>query len=262
MIHTGLVSVSFRSLKPREIIDLVAKAGLDGIEWGGDIHVPPGNLTNAQQVRQITVDAGLRISSYGSYYRLGETQSSFEPVLETALTLAAPTIRVWAGNVGSAQASSDYFSAVADELADISHRASQTGIAIALELHDGTLTDSIESTCQLVDRVNLPTTTCYWQPPHGQSLTERLAGIRQLGQRISNIHVFHWIRDSLGQHSRQPLSSAAADWQIFFNTLSGLDGDRFALLEFVRNDDPDQFLADAGTLKRILQSRESGSVKR
>jgi 3-dehydroshikimate dehydratase len=136
------------------------------------------------------------------------------------------------------------------------------GIAIALEFHDGTLTDSIQSTCQLVDRVNLPTTTCYWQPPHGQSLPERLAGIRQLGQRISNIHVFHWIRDSLGQQSRQPLSSAAADWQIFFNTLSGLDGDRFALLEFVRNDDPDQFLADAGTLKRILQSQESESLKR
>jgi 3-dehydroshikimate dehydratase len=186
-----LVSVSFRSLKPREIIDLVAKAGLDGIEWGGDIHVPPGNLTNAQQVRQLTVDAGLRISSYGSYYRLGETQLSFEPVLETGLTLAALTIRVWAANVGSAQASSDYFRTVADELVEVSRQAPQLGIAIALELHDGTLTDSIESTCQLVDRVNRPTTTCYSQPPHGQSLTERLAGIRQLGQRISNIHVFH-----------------------------------------------------------------------
>jgi hypothetical protein len=46
------------------------------------------------------------------------------------------------------------------------------------------------------------------------------------------------------------------------NALSALDGDRFALLEFVRNDDPDQFLADAGTLKRLLQSQESGSLNR
>jgi 3-dehydroshikimate dehydratase len=258
LIHTGLVSVSFRSLKPRDIIDLVAKAELDGIEWGGDIHVPPGNLSNARQVRQVTFEAGLRVSSYGSYYRLGEKRSSFEPVLETALALAAPTIRVWAGTKGSAQASADYFRAVTDELADISQQAAQAGIAIALELHDGTLTDSIESTRELVDRVNCPTTTCYWQAPHGQSLTERLAGIRRLGQRISNIHVFHWIQDSAGQHSRQPLSGAVTDWQSLLNTLSRLDGDRFALLEFVLNDDPDQFLADAHTLKTLLQSQDSG----
>jgi sugar phosphate isomerase/epimerase len=40
MIHTALASVTFRHLTFEEIIELVRKAGLDGIEWGGDIHVP------------------------------------------------------------------------------------------------------------------------------------------------------------------------------------------------------------------------------
>jgi sugar phosphate isomerase/epimerase len=238
----------------------VAKAGLDAIEWGGDIHVPPHNLTNAREVREATLEAGVRISSYGSYYRLAERQSSFEPVLETAIVLGAPTIRVWAGALGSAQANPEYFAAAADELADISHQAAKAGVAIALELHAGTLTDDIESTCRLVDRANCPTTTCYWQPPHGQSLTERLAGIRQLGKRISNVHVFHWIQDSAGEHSRQPLSGAATDWRSLLVTLSELDGDRFALLEFVRNDDPQQFLADARTLKGLLQFQRSAEA--
>jgi len=260
VIRTGLVSVSFRSLTPREIIALVAKARLDAIEWGGDIHVPPRNLTNAREVREATLEAGVRISSYGSYYRLAERQSSFEPVLETAMVLGAPTVRVWAGALGSAQASPEYFAAAADELADISHQAAKAGVAIALELHAGTLTDSIESTCRLVDRTNCLTTTCYWQPPHGQSLTERLAGIRCLGKRISNIHVFHWIQGSAGEHSRQPLSSAATDWRSLLNTLSELDGDRFALLEFVLNDDPHQFLADARTLKGLLQFQRSAEA--
>jgi sugar phosphate isomerase/epimerase len=257
LIRTGVVSVSFRSLQPREIINLAARARLDAIEWGGDIHVPPRDLVRASEVRDATQEAGLSISSYGSYYRLAERRSSFEPVLETAMILGAPTVRVWAGALGSAQASPEYFAAAADELADISHQAAKAGVAIALELHAGTLTDSIESTCRLIDRTNCPTTTCYWQPPHGQSLTEREAGIRRLGRRISNIHVFHWIQDSAGEQSREPLFSGASDWRCLLNTLSQLGGDRFALLEFVLNDDPDQFLADARTLKGLLQFQPS-----
>ena len=40
MIRGGLVSITFRKLSPRAIIDLVTRANLIGIEWGGDVHVP------------------------------------------------------------------------------------------------------------------------------------------------------------------------------------------------------------------------------
>ena len=33
MISTGLVSISFRNLTAREVVDLVVEAKLDGIEW-------------------------------------------------------------------------------------------------------------------------------------------------------------------------------------------------------------------------------------
>ena len=43
----GLVSVTFRQLAPEALIDLAARAGLAAIEWGADIHVPPGDDANA-----------------------------------------------------------------------------------------------------------------------------------------------------------------------------------------------------------------------
>lgn len=95
-----------------------------------------------------------------------------------------------------------------------------------------------------------------------QSLAEWQRGLLQLGQRISNIHVFCWLQDSIGQQVRQPLSSGEKDWQSLFDTLVSLGGDRFALLEFVLNDDVGQFLADARTLKRLLRFQMSNpSVK-
>ncbi len=71
MICPGLVSVSFRSLNCKEITELVKNAGLSSIEWGGDIHVPQGDLKKAREVRKMTQDAGLMTAAYGSYYRAG-----------------------------------------------------------------------------------------------------------------------------------------------------------------------------------------------
>ena len=58
MIKPGLVSITFRNLSVQEISGLAAKSGLVGIEWGGDVHVPHGDVGAARKVRKLTVDAG------------------------------------------------------------------------------------------------------------------------------------------------------------------------------------------------------------
>ena len=49
MVATGLTSVTFRKLDPLQVIQLTKSAGLQSIEWGGDIHVPAGDLDNAKK---------------------------------------------------------------------------------------------------------------------------------------------------------------------------------------------------------------------
>ncbi|MNI10046.1 hypothetical protein D3C73_631400 [compost metagenome] len=56
LIRTGLVSVTFRRLSVEEIVMMVQKAGLQDIEWGGDIHVPHGNFQRAHEVAKLTHD--------------------------------------------------------------------------------------------------------------------------------------------------------------------------------------------------------------
>src|SRR4051812_49693737 len=107
-LRTGLVSVTFRALGPQQVVELVRQANLDAIEWGGDIHVPHGDTARAREVRTMTLDAGLAVAAYGSYYRAAVSDADglpFARVLETAVALEAPTIRVWAGNKASADSS-------------------------------------------------------------------------------------------------------------------------------------------------------------
>ena len=99
MFTTGLVSISFRKETPQTLIRASREAGLEKIEWGGDVHVPVGDLARAKQVGEETRAAGLDPCAYGSYFRIGISPlDEWQRTIDTALALGAKLIRVWAGN--------------------------------------------------------------------------------------------------------------------------------------------------------------------
>ena len=106
--HTGLTSVTFRQKSAAQIAALAAEAGLEGIEWGGDVHVPPGDAAAAASAARLTREAGLRVTSYGSYYH-ALPQEDFAPVLRSAAALGAPVVRIWAGDRPWEQLSEDVY---------------------------------------------------------------------------------------------------------------------------------------------------------
>ena len=192
MLKTGLVSITFRKLKPLEIISLVKESGLAAIEWGGDVHVPHGNIAVARKVADQTRNAGLEVAAYGSYYRVGvseDERSKFSSVLETAVELGASTIRVWAGNRGAADTSPELRKKIVVEALRISELAAQENIVIGFEYHGGTLTDSVESVRQLMDETNHDNLKFYWQPTIGMPAEQQFSGLRDVSGRLSNIHV-------------------------------------------------------------------------
>ena len=252
----GLVSITFRKLSVEQIVELVREAGLDGVEWGGDIHVPHGDLETARRVASLTTEAGLETAAYGSYYRAGEPEDQegnpmFQAVLDTARILGTSTIRVWAGKRGSADADAVYRAQVVADLERIVRMASAANIAIALEFHGGTLTDTTASTRALLNEVAGISVKFYWQPPLGVEKEAALAQIRMLAPHLSNLHVFAWNWAENG-FDRRSLQEHAGDWAEYLATAREVAGaDRWALLEFVRDDDPEQFKADAESLKRL-----------
>lgn len=246
-MKTGLVSVSFRSLSPEAVIDLAARAGLGSIEWGGDIHVPPHDLIRARRIGELTRAAGLEVACYGSYYRLTDDESGMaESIVAAAKALGAPMIRVWAGQLPSAEASEEYRAMIvrnAQRLADMAD-----GIDIAFEYHGGTLTDDACSALDLLQTANRPNIAALWQPPVNMSVADCLSSIRTVGGYIRNIHVFSWRGTD-----RLPLAEGAEKWRACLAEIRNLPGEHRLMLEFVKDDSPDQLPADAATLKRWIK---------
>jgi sugar phosphate isomerase/epimerase len=250
MIQSGLLSITFRSLSAREICALAQQANLRGIEWGGDIHVPPGVKQTAREVAQLTRDHGLSVASYGSYYRAG-TGADFAPVLESALELDAPSIRVWAGEA-SANCDAARRDEIIQDLYTITIQAAKNGIAVATEYHSGTLTDTLASASLMLEETAEWGLKTLWQPLvfGGENIIEEnLTELRKVRARLLNVHVYHWIQDG-EEIDRRPLSEGRAAWQSYFAELQ--NHDTWALLEFVRDGSAPQFLDDAHVLNELI----------
>lgn len=154
---------------------LPAAPGLDAVEWGGDIHVPPGNAQAARAALHCTRENGLTVSAYGSYYRAG-AEEDFGPVLETALSLGCRVIRVWAGRQGSALCTQEERRAVTACLARAAERAAQAGCVVATEYHADTLTDTLASALALLGEA--PGLRTLWAAacwPYGRRKSARAA---------------------------------------------------------------------------------------
>jgi len=288
MICPGLVSVTFRRIfsiirgrgtalrlptwatardrpyKLRRCVSPVIASGhhrpgatrrLKAIEWGGDIHVPYGDIARAREVRRATEDAGLRVAAYGSYYRVGhEEPGPFQTALETAMALGAPAIRVWAGKLWSHEADAAYWGRVVEDSRRIADLAADAGVNVAYEFHSRTLTDTNEAARALLQAAAHPNIKTYWQPPQGSTVQYNLAGVDAVAPWLLNIHVFHWRREEGDPPRvvRLPLAEGETAWRQYLRRIADIDRDHYALLEFVRDDAAEAFLQDAAVFRRWL----------
>lgn len=240
----GICSVTLRELGIDDIVRISADAGLAGIEWGTDVHV--SDAASAAHAKEATEAAGLSVMSLGSYYRSGAF-GDFEPVLSLAAALGARRIRVWAGELGSADASQEHWDAVVKDTQRIADLAAAQGTAIAFEYHGNTLTDSPETTLELLRRVNHANVGTYWQPAVGLSDQQALESLHEVLPHLAGVHCFSWGPEA----ERHPLRSRKLLWQTVSDVLRGNGKDMDIMLEFVEDDLPDNVLNDAAFLHTI-----------
>ncbi len=242
-IRPGLCSITFRELSVAEVVEVASAAGLHGVEWGADRHVPPTSTAGADEVAARCADAGLACPSYGSYVFAGRTpEAEVVEVCATAATLGASNVRVWAPE-----------EVTAADLASVADRAGDHGLTVSLEYHPGTATETAGGTLALLNAVDRPNLFTYWQPDPGRAVADTLADRDAVADHLSHLHVFTWGPGGIAD--RRPLADGADRWP---TALAGSgsprwSGDRWAFLEYVPDDDPACLAAEAATLRSWIE---------
>ena len=246
MLIPGLVTITFRPFSREEVAETAAKAGLRRLEWGGDIHVPPGDDGAAEDAVRLTALHGLEVDTYGSYFRClhGEDAGA---VVGTAEKLGARNLRVWAGQKGSAEISEEERGAVVSGIRAVC-RMVPRGMTVSTEFHQATLTDRFESAVRMAQEVGEENFRLYWQPNQFMDDAYNLAAVKACLPYLSNVHVFTW-----SGHDRFPLADGERMWRQYIEIVASDGSDHGLFLEFTCDGSAEQLYRDAETLARWLE---------
>lgn len=243
----GLVSISFRSLSFEQIIARVKAAGLASVEWGGDVHVPAGRADVAHLVREATEAAGLAVSEYGSYYRLGfSLPEEIDAVVACARALGTDTVRVWAYNKGSAEATGEEYRRTVSDARRIC--AQFPDLTFCTECHNNTLTDDYRANLRLLEDVGMANFASFWQPNQHKSFAYNMESARALSPFVKAVHTFAW-----EGNERFPLAEHRDRWVEYLSVFAQEPKIK-VMLEFMHDDSPDSLSTTAAELKNIISA--------
>ena len=242
----GFTSTTFKKLEAEEICALAARAGADCIEWSG-LHV--SNPARAGEIAARCIATGIERCSLGSYYYVGEAGAErWESLCQTAAALGAGLIRVWLGKKGGAQTDEDEYAAILADAENMLKTASGCGLAIAAEAHPNTYNDSLETSLRFLRDIDNKGFGTYFQSLY----LDMDADLERLERTFLYIRAVHVSFSEVKKNRRlRPKEDCV---EAIINKLREKNFQGPVLLEFCKNDRPDEFLKDMDYLRRLTDA--------
>ena len=241
----GLVSVSFRQHSPQEILDAVKAAGLSCIEWGSDVHAPCRDLARLREIAEMQKEYEVFCSSYGTYFRLGETPiGELSDYIAAAKALGTDILRLWGTRKSGKDMTEEERKDLLELCRTVAKIAEDSGVTFCLECHKNTFTENPDDSVWLMQSVNSPHFRMYWQPFQWQNVDENIINAKKIAPYAEHIHVFNWKGDR-----KLPLADSVGEWQEYIKVFST---PRTLLLEFMPNGTLEELAAENAALRAII----------
>ena len=184
----GFTSTSFRQIKRIEkIVEIAVNAKIDCIEWGGDIHVR--SVYDAERAKELCDNAGIQISSYGSYYRAGsDNADEWKKICEIASAMDAKSVRIWLGKADSEKTDDATYKNILEDIKNICNVAKEYGLIVCPECHDNTFNNNTDAFLKIHNDVGCDNFRTYFQSRY-KRLEYDLDRIERTLPYIETIHI-------------------------------------------------------------------------
>lgn len=257
MLKLGLTSVTFRELSAESIIEYCKECGLCAVEWGSDVHVPPGDIAAAKAVSEKMQISGIAVSSYGSYYIAGSGED-FVSYAKSAAALGAPVIRVWGGEKNFDELAPDEYARILADVKAICRTARKYGCEIAFEYHNDSLTSTAQSALRVMADANEPNLGMYFQYDPWTSVDENYAALLSLLPYLKTVHIFN-VDDKVNRYSLAEAGGIDL-WRGFCKILTENNADVYMLFEFLKDASLAGLKTESEIMQKIIRDCEAGKI--
>lgn len=184
----GFTSNSFRQIKSlNKIVEIAVDSGAECIEWSGDVHVK--SVADAEIAKNLCHKAGVKICSYGSYYRVGSKNAAeWQSVCEIASALGAASIRVWLGKADSQKTDAETYTVLLEDTKAICAVAEKYGLIVCPECHDNTYNNNTDAFLKIREDTGSENFRTYFQSRYRRKEYD-LDRIERTIPYIENVHV-------------------------------------------------------------------------
>jgi len=192
----GFCTNVFRADEMDEAIAILGRMGYDGIEiWQETLF-----QSDLARLKANLAAAGIEIAQQCAYFDFTGEAADWEKSIETnkkhvelAQVLGGNNmIRVFTGEVGSAEATEAQWAAGVRGLKEICRAGAQAGLSYALETHIGSLMDTAEATKRLLDDVGAKNLGVNLQIPMSRTWEPWEPIVEAIGDRTVHLHVHNW----------------------------------------------------------------------
>lgn len=265
-------TMSTPELAVDEAMVLFARLGLSGIELicqedykcGIDWAVPVRELA---AIRRHAADLGLAFVGLIPYMkdmnladgvRRSQAINDFKRVVDIAVQLDCPAVRVYAGHELPVEERSSGLSRLVDSLSEIAEYAEGVNVGLNIENHPETMATSARDTMEIIRRLGRDNVGVIYDQANLTLLNREdlNAAIAMQKDFIRHVHVKDFILPD-GQYRATAVGEGIIPWQEIISILADLGYDGFYSLEYERRWHPDQLPPAHVGLKRSIEYLQS-----
>ena len=178
------------------LLEPVRQAGFRELEiW--QYHISGLNPSGVEGLASRMRDLGMRAAAAGAYPRLhlsGSEAQAEQHLLDTladyAALLGCTTLKIFPGRVASADAEADVRRLSLERIRRLADCLGERGIALTLETHGGTLCDTLDATCRLLDELgSCDNAGVCMQPFTGDDTEAAISAFDRLFDRVRHLHL-------------------------------------------------------------------------
>ncbi len=258
----SLCSIRFREEPIEEVVERTAQLGYDGTEIVID-HVEDylkrkGELAS---LRDFVHSKGLEIpiiapafNFTGTKEELEESMAKAYRCIDYAKALGAPLIRAFVSKVGSAEATELQWEQCVSALKELATAAHAKKIAFAIETHPNQLMDTVQTTLELINRVNSPGLRVLLDIWHlfNEGKADPVEALHALYPYMVHIHAKNMIRRPEGNKIVY-FEEGDMDYPAFLEALKKTNYDRFISVEWFGEQPWTAAEHELAYLKRFLE---------